>query len=215
MRKNHKKCTELDSTIRVSRHEHLLIKGIHPGPSPADLIYGDFVELCVQLGDVDFARLVPGHTVQRQGCRTMQWIVDLALFHECADREVPIVHPHLEHAGQLSQEARESFLGNVSSPDRVKLGPSLLEAPNFLSADNREPTASLVDVREILVDQRDEQVDEDVHAQNVPRDEESARPLLAAAVAIEVAFADGTVRWFDPCEVFHDCVPAFTHTRSK
>jgi hypothetical protein len=47
VRKNHEERTELDSTIRVSRHEHLLIKGVHPGPSPADLIYGDFVELCV------------------------------------------------------------------------------------------------------------------------------------------------------------------------
>ena len=139
----------------------------------------------------------------------------MALFHQSADRKVSIVDSHLKDAGQLAQEARECLFGNVACADWIEFCPSLLETADLLSANDGESAAPLVHIREVLVDERDEQIDEDVHAQNVPGDKQRTCPLLAAAVAIEVALADSAEWSVNLGKVFHKSVPAFSYTCPK
>ena len=60
------------------------------------------------------------------------------------------------------------LLGDVSTPIRIERSPCLLESPDLFPADDREPIAPLVDVREAFEDQRDKERDENVHADDVP-----------------------------------------------
>lgn len=73
----------------------------------------------------------------------------------------------------------------------------------------------MVDVTEAFVDQRDKQVDEDVHAEDVPADEKRSRPLRATTVTFEVSFPFCTVRLVDVGIIFHELVPALTHTHGE
>jgi hypothetical protein len=88
----------------------------------------------------------------------------------------------------------------------------LFESANLLSADDRQSTAALIDVRKAFVNQRDEQVHENVHAENVPRDEECQSPSIAATVSIIVVIANCTVWWNHRCKICHDLIPAFSRT---
>lgn len=103
----------------------------------------------------------------------------------------------------------------VSCPIRIKLSPSLLESTDLFSTDDRQAAASLVHVTETFVDQRDEQVDKDVHAENVPGDEKSACPFRATAVALKVPRSNGAERFVYVCKVFHQLIPPFAHAHSE
>ena len=81
------------------------------------------------------------------------------------------INSHFEHAGKLAKEARKLFFGDVSCAFGVQCSPCLFEAANFLSTDLSQSAGMLIDVTEALIDERDEQTGEDVHAQDVPEDE--------------------------------------------
>lgn len=116
-----------------------------------------------------------------------------------------------------AKQSRESFFFDEATAVRVNNGPGLLEVPDFFSADNRQSATPLVHVAEALVNKRDEQVDEDVHAENVPHDEQCASPLGTATRAFKILIiaASDTVRWSHRGIVFHNRVPPFSATHPE
>lgn len=77
---------------------------------------------------------------------------------------------------------------------------------------------SLVYVRETLEDERHEQAHEDIHAQDVPGDEQRAGPCCATAITVEKISFDIDAIWRRYCrEILHDLVPSFatTHTEQE
>lgn len=88
----------------------------------------------------------------------------------------------------------------------------MLESADLLATDDGQPATSLVHVTETLVDQRDKEVDKDVHAQYVPGDEKSARPFRATTVTFKVPISYRAKGFVDVGEIFHKLIPPFTHT---
>ena len=86
-----------------------------------------------------------------------------------------IVYAHREDPRQLTEKVRESFLANSPCTTRINAPPGLLEATQLIA----------INVTEAFVDERHEQTDKDVHAENVPRNEEKPCPRLATTVAPE------------------------------
>ncbi|KAI7498772.1 calcium channel-like protein subunit Cch1 [Hortaea werneckii] len=88
------------------------------------------------------------------------------------------VDSHFKDTGKFTQEPWKDVFRDVAGSVRA--------------------AAPLVDVREALVDERDKQIDENVHAQNVPGNEQRSCPFWTAAIAVEVAVT-GRAKRQDQC----------------
>ncbi|KFY38285.1 hypothetical protein V494_04419 [Pseudogymnoascus sp. VKM F-4513 (FW-928)] len=137
------------------------------------------------------------------------------LLQDPRNRVLLIINPHRKDPRQLAKQARKLFLGDIPRPVGIERRPRLLKAARLLAVDNLVSAGALVHVREALVDERHEQRDEDVHAQDVPGDEERVRPRRAAAVAVE----EGRplhAQWGARVRVvLHDLVPALAHGHAE
>ena len=98
---------------------------------------------------------------------------------------------------------------------RVERCPSLFEPANLIARDGRRRARPLIDVAEALKDERHEEADEDVHADDVPRHEERSSPLRTAAIAVQEVVRGDAVRLSHLRKVFHDGVPTLTAAGPK
>ncbi len=131
------------------------------------------------------------------------------------DRIVLVVDTHLEDTGKLTQQPRERLLADEAGACRIHGAPSFLEATDFVTVHDCQAACSLVHVREALVDERHKHIDEDVHADDVPRNEQDPGPRCAPAIAVIEGAAFYTERRLNLCEVLHNLVPAFAATHPE
>ena len=74
------------------------------------------------------------------------------------------VDAHFENAGQLSEKSRKLFFGDKSCALRIQGSPGLFKPSDFLASNFAQAAWALINITEALVDERDEQTGEDVHA---------------------------------------------------
>lgn len=89
----------------------------------------------------------------------------------------------------------------------IKYGPRLLETPDFFPAYCVKPAASLIDIRKALENKGNEQRNKDVHADDIPRNEESPRPRRTSAVILVMVLSLCAVWWDHGSEIFHELIP--------
>lgn len=131
-----------------------------------------------------------------------------------------------QHAPSLSyltitthpQEPGKLLLRDESTSIRIKQGPRLLELTDLLPADCVQPAAPLVHVREALKNERHEKRHENVHADDVPRNEQSPGPPSTATIA-SVPVLQRRLRRAEGRhhgrKVFHQVIPSLTAAGAK
>src|SRR5947207_5727089 len=102
------------------------------------------------------------------------------------------------------QQPREYLLGDISRSIWIEGRPGFLKAPNFFPADGIKSAASLIYIREAFENERYKKRDENVHADDVPGNEQATSPGGTPTIALEEVVLSSAIRGYHGGEIFHN-----------
>jgi hypothetical protein len=120
-----------------------------------------------------------------------------------------------ELAGTYPEKPGKLFFSDETSAVRVEISPSFLEPTNVIPTDSVQSAAPLVHIGKTLKDQRHKQGYKDVHADDVPGDEQAPRPSSTAAIRTEELISQRAIGRLHFRKVFHELIPSFATAHAE